>query len=129
MVVLKVLSAFSRRKLLPSSPFNSIREIALKTIPSTSKIEICCVLESHYGFDVAEVTLSSPTKRKKSKCGPFLAAKPDYKKGYVTLRFPLSLISSPSSKERTAAASAKIGSTSVAVRSLVDIATSVLLQR
>ncbi|WOL16469.1 hypothetical protein Cni_G25256 [Canna indica] len=123
-----VLSAFSRRKLLPSPLFNSIRKIALNTIPSTSKIEIRCVLDSHYGFDVAEVTLSSPTKRKKTKCGPFLAAKLDYRKGYVTLRFPLSLISSPSSRERTAAASTRICSTSVAVRSLVDIAASVLLQ-
>ncbi|CAL9179927.1 unnamed protein product [Musa hybrid cultivar] len=76
--------------LLPSPPFDSIREIALKTIPSASKVEIRRVLESLYGFDVAEVrTLNM--EGKKTKRGPFLAAKPDYKKAYVTLRSPLSL--------------------------------------
>ncbi|RWW85321.1 hypothetical protein BHE74_00005989 [Ensete ventricosum] len=76
--------------LLPSPPFDSIREIALKTIPSASKVEIRRVLESLYGFDVADVrTLNM--EGKKTKRGPFLAAKPDYKKAYVTLRSPLSL--------------------------------------
>lgn len=78
--------------LLPSPPFDYIREIALKTIPSASKIEIRRVLESLYGFDVAQVrTLNM--EGKKIKRGSFLAAKPDYKKAYVTLRSPLSLSS------------------------------------
>ncbi|MQL77305.1 hypothetical protein Taro_009742 [Colocasia esculenta] len=68
----------------------SIREIALKTIPSASKIEIRRVLESLYGFDVAEVrTLNREGKKRKR--GGILIAKPDYKKAYVTLRTPLSL--------------------------------------
>ncbi|CAL9100517.1 unnamed protein product [Musa textilis] len=138
--------------LLPSPPFDSIREIALKTIPSASKVEIRRVLESLYGFDVAEVrTLNM--EGKKTKRGPFLAAKPDYKKAYVTLRSPLSLspTSSPSSssskrrsasplpprlpppaapplsRAKTAAASASTGSTRDAARSRVGITASVLL--
>ncbi|KAG0467729.1 hypothetical protein HPP92_018719 [Vanilla planifolia] len=76
--------------LMPSPPFQSIREIALKTIPSATKIEIRRVLESLYGFEVEDVrTLNMEGKKKKR--GPFLAAKPDYKKAYVTLRSPLSL--------------------------------------
>lgn len=76
--------------LMPSPPFDSIREIALKTIPSATKIEIRRVLESLYGFEVDEVrTLNMEGKKKKR--GPFLAAKPDYKKAYVTLRSPLSI--------------------------------------
>ncbi|KAK8952281.1 hypothetical protein KSP39_PZI003468 [Platanthera zijinensis] len=76
--------------LMPSPPFESIREIALKTIPSATKIEIRRVLESLYGFEVEDVhTLNMEGKKKKR--GPFLAAKPDYKKAYVTLRSPLSL--------------------------------------
>ncbi|OAY64320.1 uncharacterized protein LOC109706773 [Ananas comosus] len=76
--------------LLPSPPFDSIREIALKTIPSATKIEIRRVLESLYGFDVAEVrTLNM--EGKKLRRGAFLAAKPDYKKAYVTLSTPLSI--------------------------------------
>ncbi|KAI0507633.1 hypothetical protein KFK09_013759 [Dendrobium nobile] len=76
--------------LMPSPPFESIREIALKTIPSASKIEIRRVLESLYGFEIEDVrTLNMEGKKKKR--GPFLAAKPDYKKAYVTLRSPLSL--------------------------------------
>ncbi|XP_072980973.1 uncharacterized protein [Typha angustifolia] len=76
--------------LLPSPPFDFISEIALKTVPSASKIEIRRILESVYGFDVAEVrTLNM--EGKKLKRGSFLAAKPDYKKAYVTLRTPLSL--------------------------------------
>lgn len=76
--------------LIPSPPFDSIREIALKTIPSATKIEIRRVLESLYGFEIEDVrTLNMEGKKKKR--GPFLAAKPDYKKAYVTLSSPLSL--------------------------------------
>lgn len=76
--------------LMPSPPFDSIREIALKTIPSATKIEIRRVLESLYGFEIEDVrTLNMEGKKKKR--GPFLAAKPDYKKAYVTLSSPLSL--------------------------------------
>uniref|UniRef100_A0A1D1Z0M0 Large ribosomal subunit protein uL23m n=1 Tax=Anthurium amnicola TaxID=1678845 RepID=A0A1D1Z0M0_9ARAE len=68
----------------------SIREVALKTVPSASKVEIRRVLESLYGFDVAEVrTLNMEGKKRKR--GGILLAKPDYKKAYVTLRTPLSL--------------------------------------
>ena len=77
-------------KLLMPSSFNNINEIALKTIPSASKIEIKRVLESLYGFDVEKVsTLNMEGKKKKR--GGLLIAKPDYKKAYVTLRSPLSI--------------------------------------
>lgn len=77
-------------KLLMPSSFTNIKEIALKTIPSASKIEIKRVLESLYGFDVEKVhTLNMEGKKKKR--GGLLIAKPDYKKAYVTLRTPLSV--------------------------------------
>ncbi|KAJ3670263.1 hypothetical protein LUZ60_010587 [Juncus effusus] len=76
--------------ILPSPPFSSIREFAIKTLPSASKIEIRRVLESLYGFDVAEVrTLNY--EGKKVKRGFYLASKPDYKKAYVTLKAPLEI--------------------------------------
>ncbi|KAF3320975.1 ribosomal protein L23/L15e family protein [Carex rostrata] len=76
--------------MLPSPPFDSIREFAIRTIPSASKIEIRRVLESLYGFDVAEVrTLNYDGK--KIKRGYLLATQPDYKKAYITLRSPLSI--------------------------------------
>ena len=62
--------------MLPSPPFDSIREFAIRTIPSASKIEIRRVLESLYGFDVAEVrTLNYDGK--KIKRGYLLATQPD----------------------------------------------------
>lgn len=77
-------------KLLMPSTFTNIQEIALKTIPSASKIEIKRVLESLYGFEVEKVrTLNMEGKKKKR--GGMLIAKPDYKKAYVTLRNPLSI--------------------------------------
>ncbi|XP_047327576.1 uncharacterized protein LOC124931201 isoform X22 [Impatiens glandulifera] len=77
-------------KLLIPSTFNNIREIALKTIPSASKIQIKRVLESVYGFQVDRVhTLNMDGKKKRS--GGLLIAKPDYKKAYVTLRNSLSI--------------------------------------
>ncbi|PIN18928.1 putative mitochondrial ribosomal protein L23 [Handroanthus impetiginosus] len=77
-------------KLLMPSSFSNITEIALKTIPSASKIEIKRVLESLYGFEVEKVqTLNMEGKKKKR--GGLLIAKPDYKKAYVTLRRPLSI--------------------------------------
>ncbi|KAL3631368.1 hypothetical protein CASFOL_024352 [Castilleja foliolosa] len=77
-------------KLLMPSSFSNITEIALKTIPSASKIEIKRVLESLYGFEVEKVqTLNMDGKKKKR--GGLLIARPDYKKAYVTLRNPLSL--------------------------------------
>lgn len=77
-------------KLLMPSSLNNIREIALKTIPSASKIEIKRVLESVYGFEVEKVqTLNMEGKKRKK--GGLLIAKPDYKKAYVTLRNPLSI--------------------------------------
>lgn len=77
-------------KLLMPSSFSNISEIALKTIPSVSKIEIKRVLESLYGFEVEKVeTLNMLGKKKKR--GGLLTAKPDYKKAYVTLKNPLSI--------------------------------------
>lgn len=77
-------------KLLMPSTFTNIHEIALKTIPSASKIEIKRVLESLYGFEVEKVqTLNMEGKKKKR--GGLLIAKPDYKKAYVTLKNPLSI--------------------------------------
>lgn len=77
-------------KLLMPSSFSNITEIALKTIPSASKIEIKRVLESLYGFDVEKVrTLNMEGKKK--KYGGILLARADYKKAYVTLRSPLSI--------------------------------------
>ncbi|XP_022136442.1 uncharacterized protein LOC111008152 [Momordica charantia] len=77
-------------KLLMPTSFSNITEIALKTIPSASKIEIKRVLESLYGFEVDKVrTLNMEGKKKKR--GGLLIAKPDYKKAYVTLRNPLSI--------------------------------------
>ncbi|XP_057783820.1 uncharacterized protein LOC131001438 [Salvia miltiorrhiza] len=77
-------------KLLMPSSFSNITEIALKTIPSASKIEIKRVLESLYGFQVEKVqTLNMEGKKK--KYGGTVIARPDYKKAYVTLRSPLSI--------------------------------------
>ncbi|GAB2278576.1 hypothetical protein Dimus_013253 [Dionaea muscipula] len=77
-------------KLLMPSSFTDITEIALKTIPSASKIEIKRVLESLYGFQVAKVeTLNMEGKKKKR--GGLVLSKPDYKKAYVTLNSPLSI--------------------------------------
>lgn len=77
-------------KLLMPTSFTNIQEIALKTIPSASKIEIKRVLESLYGFEVEKVrTLNMDGKKKKR--GGILIAKPDYKKAYVTLKNPLSI--------------------------------------
>ncbi|OWM66010.1 39S ribosomal protein L23, mitochondrial [Punica granatum] len=79
-------------KLLMPSTFTNIKEIALKTIPSASKIEIKRVLESLYGFEVEKVrTLNM--EGKKWKRNWLLMAKPDYKKAYVTLKHPLSISS------------------------------------
>ncbi|KAL9245745.1 hypothetical protein vseg_019362 [Gypsophila vaccaria] len=77
-------------KLLMPTSFSHITEIALKTIPSATKIEIKRVLESLYGFEVEKVqTLNMEGKKKKR--GGILLAKPDYKKAYVTLKSPLSI--------------------------------------
>lgn len=77
-------------KLLMPSTLTNIQEIALKTIPSATKIEIKRVLESLYGFEVDKVrTLNMEGKKKKR--GGLLIARPDYKKAYVTLKTPLSI--------------------------------------
>uniref|UniRef100_A0ACD5YQ26 Uncharacterized protein n=1 Tax=Avena sativa TaxID=4498 RepID=A0ACD5YQ26_AVESA len=74
--------------MLPPAPLASVQEFAIKTIPSASKIDIRRCLESMYGFSIAEVrTLNM--EGKKLRRGRFLAAKPDYKKAYVTLQAPL----------------------------------------
>ncbi|KAL6593731.1 hypothetical protein ACP70R_012265 [Stipagrostis hirtigluma subsp. patula] len=76
--------------MLPPAPLSSVQEFAVKTVPSASKVDIRRCLESVYGFAVADVrTLNM--EGKKLRRGPFLAAKPDYKKAYVTLRAPLAV--------------------------------------
>jgi len=77
--------------LLPSSREN-ITEVAFKTIPSASKIEIKRVLESIYGLQVAKVnTLNMEGKKKRAKGNLAFYRRPDYKKAYVTLKEPVSL--------------------------------------
>ncbi|KAM0976172.1 hypothetical protein PS2_018775 [Malus domestica] len=77
-------------KLLMPNNFANITEIALKTIPSATKIEIKRVMESLYGFQVDKVRTLNMEGKKKKRSG-LLIAKPDYKKAYVTLKGPLSL--------------------------------------
>ncbi|XP_052729955.1 LOW QUALITY PROTEIN: uncharacterized protein LOC108329440 [Vigna angularis] len=77
-------------KLLMPNSFTNIREIAIKTIPSASKIEIKRVLESLYGFQIEKVQTLNMEGKKKKRGGLFIA-KPDYKKAYVTLQNPLSI--------------------------------------
>jgi len=70
--------------------FTNIQENVLKTITSASKIDIKCVLESLYGFEVEKVqTLNMEGKKK--KWDGLLITKPDYKKAYVTLKNPFSI--------------------------------------
>ncbi|XP_062215441.1 uncharacterized protein LOC133915999 [Phragmites australis] len=74
--------------MLPPAPLSSVQEFAVRTVPSASKVDIRRCLESVYGFSVADVrTLNM--EGKKLRRGPFLAAKPDYKKAYITLHAPL----------------------------------------
>ncbi|XP_024386517.1 uncharacterized protein [Physcomitrium patens] len=77
--------------LLPNSREN-ITEVAFKTIPSASKIEIKRVLETLYGLQVAKVnTLNMEGKKKRAKGSLAFYRRPDYKKAYVTLKEPVSL--------------------------------------
>lgn len=48
------------------------------------------MLESLYGFEVEKVRTMNVEGKKKHR-GGILLAKPDYKKAYVTLKYPLSL--------------------------------------
>ncbi|XP_021646701.2 uncharacterized protein LOC110639896 [Hevea brasiliensis] len=76
-------------KLLMPSSSDNIKEIAFKTIPSMSKVEIKRVLSS-YGFEVEKVrTLNMQGKKKRR--GGRIVARPNYKKAYVTLKNPLSV--------------------------------------
>ncbi|RYR79856.1 hypothetical protein Ahy_A01g004659 [Arachis hypogaea] len=56
--------------------FTNIQEIALKTIPSATKIEIKLVLESLYGFEVKRAQTLNIEGKKKKRSG-ILFAKPD----------------------------------------------------
>ncbi|KAH9310769.1 hypothetical protein KI387_025804, partial [Taxus chinensis] len=77
-------------KLVMPSSLENIKEIAFKTIPCASKIEIKRILESLYGFEVEKVqTLNMQGKQKRR--GGIVYYKPDYKKAYVTLKNPISL--------------------------------------
>ncbi|CAM6034464.1 unnamed protein product [Sphagnum compactum] len=77
--------------LLPKSREN-ITEVAFKTVPSASKIEIKRVLESLYGLQVAKVnTLNMEGKKKRARGSVAYYRRPDYKKAYVTLKEPVTL--------------------------------------
>lgn len=76
--------------LMPITTSSSnIKEIAFKTIPSASKLEIKRLLESFYGLEIQKVR-TLIMKGKKKKLFGSLVAKPDYKKAYVTFKKPLS---------------------------------------
>ncbi|KAG5155310.1 hypothetical protein JHK82_013279 [Glycine max] len=80
--------------LMPSTSSNDIKEIAFKTAPSASKVEIKRFLETFYGFEVEKVRTLNMKGKKKRYAGS-LVAKPDYKKAYVTLKKPLSFSQDP----------------------------------
>ncbi|KAK7358981.1 hypothetical protein VNO77_00924 [Canavalia gladiata] len=75
--------------LMPTTSSPDIKEIAFKTAPSASKVEIKRVLETFYGLEVQKVRTLNMKGKKKHHSG-YLVAKPDYKKAYVTLKKPLS---------------------------------------
>ncbi|XP_027364464.1 uncharacterized protein LOC113871573 [Abrus precatorius] len=72
--------------LMPTTSSPDIKEIAFKTAPSASKLEIKHVLQTFYGLEVQKVRTLNMKGKKKHR----LVAKPDYKKAYVTLKKPLS---------------------------------------
>eukprot|EP00245_Coleochaete_scutata_P017949 TRINITY_DN9076_c0_g1_i1.p1 TRINITY_DN9076_c0_g1~~TRINITY_DN9076_c0_g1_i1.p1 ORF type:complete len:115 (-),score=24.14 TRINITY_DN9076_c0_g1_i1:185-529(-) len=75
--------------ILPESREN-ITQVAFRTIPSATKIEIRRVLESLYGLEIAKVdTLNMEGKKKRTPSG--FVRRPDYKKAYVTLKEPVTL--------------------------------------
>ncbi|WVZ24020.1 hypothetical protein V8G54_002564 [Vigna mungo] len=80
--------------LIPTTSSNETKEIAFKTAPSASKLQIKCFLESFYGLEVQKVRTLIMKGKKKRYAGS-LVAKPDYKKAYVTLKNPLSFSHNP----------------------------------
>ncbi|XP_061343729.1 uncharacterized protein LOC133289742 [Gastrolobium bilobum] len=76
--------------LMPTTASSVIKEIAFKTNPSASKVEIKRVLESFYGLEVQKVRTLNMKGKKKNHAAGTLYAKPNYKKAYVTLKKPLS---------------------------------------
>ncbi|MED6197482.1 hypothetical protein PIB30_056891 [Stylosanthes scabra] len=82
--------------LMPTSSnnINNVHEIAFKTVPSATKLEIKHLLQSFYGLEVQKVrTLNMKGKTKRvsfAKGESFLLNKPEYKKAYITLKNPLS---------------------------------------
>lgn len=73
----------------PATSSSEIKEIAFKTVPSASKVEIKRVLESFYDLQVQKVRTLNVKGKLKHRGGSFVA-KPDYKKAYVTLKKPIS---------------------------------------
>ena len=70
-------------------PSNNAKDIAIKTVPSGSKMEIKQVLQQVYRFEVEKVrTLNMQGKKYRRK---FWVTEPNYKKAYVTLKNPLSI--------------------------------------
>ncbi|CAM6084540.1 unnamed protein product [Calypogeia fissa] len=79
------------RLLLPKT-LDNVKEVAFKTIPSASKIEIKRVLESVYGLEVEKVhTLNMEGKKKLNRKSGTHYRRLDYKKAYVVLKNPVSL--------------------------------------
>eukprot|EP00897_Mesotaenium_endlicherianum_P009466 jgi/Mesen1/8548/ME000484S07927 len=77
------------RLMMPKTREN-ITEVAFKTIPSMTKVEIRRILESMYNLRVANVeTMNYEGKKKRSKYGFY--RRPDFKKAYVTLKEPVTL--------------------------------------
>ncbi|BBM99732.1 large subunit ribosomal protein L23 [Marchantia polymorpha subsp. ruderalis] len=79
-------------KLLMPNQRENIKEVAFKTVPSASKIEIRRVLESVYGLEVEKVnTLNMEGKKKLNRKTGKYYRRPDYKKAYVVLKNPVTL--------------------------------------
>ncbi|KAL2651593.1 hypothetical protein R1flu_019721 [Riccia fluitans] len=79
-------------KLLMPNQRENIKEVAFKTVPSASKIEIKRVLEAVYGLEVEKVhTLNMEGKKKISRKTMKYHRRPDYKKAYVVLKNPVTL--------------------------------------
>eukprot|EP00246_Nothoceros_aenigmaticus_P017455 TRINITY_DN8518_c0_g2_i1.p1 TRINITY_DN8518_c0_g2~~TRINITY_DN8518_c0_g2_i1.p1 ORF type:complete len:183 (-),score=30.60 TRINITY_DN8518_c0_g2_i1:153-701(-) len=77
--------------ITPKSRVN-IRQFALRTVPSASKVEIRNVLQAVYGLQVHKVcTINMEGKLKYCKPMKHHYRRPDYKKAYVVLKEPVTL--------------------------------------
>ncbi|KAJ7514310.1 hypothetical protein O6H91_23G038400 [Diphasiastrum complanatum] len=79
------------RLVLPDT-LDNIKEVAFRTVPRATKIEIKRVLESVYGLEVEKVnTLNMDGKKKMNRRKGFFYREPAYKKAYVILKNPVTL--------------------------------------